>query len=272
MKLAGYYPVLDRNSITESFEATRKAFGNRPDLLTYEGNIAILYWAELRKVFTALYPTFNFTNRNGRRHSWNMNASDEVNALLNYGYAILEAEVMRAINSVGLESSVGFLHDLKDFRYSLCWDLIEPFRVIVDLAVLQLLEEKKLKKADFLVTEGYNLRLKPATAQALGEKIRIGLNKSVPYKGKNHSYGNILIDQARELASYILGNVKSLVFNVPKIQLGRVDDIGLRDRILSITPEERSRLDLRRNTLWYIQKNIRGGKRVKIYDKIRQKL
>ena len=109
LKLSSYYPILDRDSIVKSFEATRQTFRNRPELLTYEGNIAILYWTEMQKIFSRLYPEFNFTNRNGRRHSWNMNASDEVNALLNYGYALLEAQVRRTVNSVGLDTTMGFL-------------------------------------------------------------------------------------------------------------------------------------------------------------------
>lgn len=41
-----------------------------------------------------------------------MNASDEINALLNYGYAILESEIRRDINAVGLDPTIGFLHEL----------------------------------------------------------------------------------------------------------------------------------------------------------------
>jgi hypothetical protein len=44
--------------------------------------MAILYWQNLSKVFNKLYPEFRFTDRNGRKYSWNMNASDEINALL----------------------------------------------------------------------------------------------------------------------------------------------------------------------------------------------
>jgi len=44
------------------------------------------------------------------------NASDPVNAALNYGYGFLEGECRKAINSVGLEPSVGFLHDFSDYQ------------------------------------------------------------------------------------------------------------------------------------------------------------
>ncbi len=134
--------------------------------------MAIAYWHEIGKVFNKLYPEFRFTDRNGRRHSWNMNASDEINALLNYGYAILESEIRKGINAIGLDSSIGFLHELKDGRSSLVYDLQELGRWLIDLSVIQLLEEKKLKKSDFIVTENYNIRLRESTAKALIEKVR----------------------------------------------------------------------------------------------------
>ena len=41
-----------------------------------------------------------------------MNASDPVNALLNYGYAILESTVRKDINAIGLDVSIGYLHEI----------------------------------------------------------------------------------------------------------------------------------------------------------------
>lgn len=38
-KLSEYYPSLDKNSIVKSFEVSRQTFKNRPELLTYKGNI-----------------------------------------------------------------------------------------------------------------------------------------------------------------------------------------------------------------------------------------
>ena len=271
-KLSDYYDVSDRVTLSASFNRTTTKFKGSPDLLTYEGNIAILYWNELQKVFNKLYPEFNFTGRNGRRNSWNMNASDPINAMLNYGYAILESEVKKAINYAGLDPCVGFLHELSTSRASLVYDMQELYRWLVDLSVIELLEEKKLKKSDFIVTEGYNIRLSAKVSKALVEKVMINLNKSVHYKGKNHSYEFILLDNARNLASYVIGEGRTLSLTSPKIELRRDDVSDLRDKILKITPDERRKLGLRRNTLWYIQKNIRDGKKIKVYNKIKKKV
>jgi CRISPR-associated protein Cas1 len=272
LKLSSYYPELDKDSIASDFDATRRTFTNRPELLTYEGNIAILYWAEMQKVFAGLYPTFNFTNRNGRRHSWNMNASDEINAMENYGYSLLESLVRKTISSVGLDPTMGFLHELKDGRDSLVYDLMEPFRVLIDLSVVQLLEEKKLRKSDFIVTENYNIRLREKTAKALIEKVKVNFNMKVNYKGKNWSYENVLLDNVRSLAHYIEGKTSTFTLNIPDLELNRVDDVGLRSRIMNMTVEERKKLGLARNTVWYMRKNVKEGKRINIYNKVMSKI
>ncbi len=61
------------------------------DIMMYEGRIASSYWSSLSKILNELSPDFHFETRKNLSYSWNMNASDEVNALLNYGYAILES-------------------------------------------------------------------------------------------------------------------------------------------------------------------------------------
>ena len=77
------------------------------------------------------------------------NASDPMNAALNYGYGFLEGECRKAINSVGLEPSVGFLHDFSDYqtKHSFVYDLQEPFRWLVDLTVIEAFESKTLDLA-----------------------------------------------------------------------------------------------------------------------------
>ena len=66
--------------------------------MTYEGRIAGIYHDNMIVIFHQLYPEFNFTGRKNKSNSRNYNASDEINTLLNYGYAILESEIRKAIN------------------------------------------------------------------------------------------------------------------------------------------------------------------------------
>ena len=63
---------------------------------------------------------------------------DEANALLNYGYAIVRAMVARAICAVGLHPALGIHHTNQYNVFVLADDLMEPFRPVIDRAVLSL--------------------------------------------------------------------------------------------------------------------------------------
>jgi CRISPR-associated protein Cas1 len=163
-ELARYYRDLDVKLIEKTiaeqevnYKSTHADKGRNNLLMLYEGMIATFYWDCLAKVFNKLYPNFPFNSRKNKSYSWNMNASDEINALLNYGYAILESEVRNDINAVGLDPAVGFLHELDESKEPLVYDMQELFRWLVDLSVIQLLEEKKLKKSGFIVTENFHI-------------------------------------------------------------------------------------------------------------------
>ena len=242
-------------------------------LLNSEGRIAGIYWDNLARIINQIYPQFRFQGRKNKSYSWNMNASDEVNALLNYGYAILESEVRKAINVVGLDPSVGFLHELATSKTPLVYDVQEQFRWLIDLSVLQLLEEKKLKKSDFLITENYHSRLKENTAKMLIDKISLNFNTKVHYKNnRNYTFQNILFDQVQQLANFVSEKVKTLEFSIPEPRMLRDDSLEMREQILSITPEERKRLGINKSTLWYQKRNLRNGKSIRIYNKVRSKL
>jgi len=66
---------------------------------------------------------------------------------LNYGYAILESEIRKSINSIGLDYSIGFLHEINQSRTPLVYDIQELFRWLIDVSVIQFLEEKKINKS-----------------------------------------------------------------------------------------------------------------------------
>jgi CRISPR-associated protein Cas1 len=114
-----------------------------------EGRVARRYWETFGKV---LPEHLDFQGRMTSSHQ--KNASDPVNLALNYGYGFLEGEVRKAINSVGLEPSVGFLHDFSDYqtKQSLVYDLQEPFRLLSDISVIHAFESEALQLSDFYFT------------------------------------------------------------------------------------------------------------------------
>jgi CRISPR-associated protein Cas1 len=74
------------------------------------------------------------------------------------------------------------------------------------------------------------------------------------------------------LANYIQDKQKELHFNVPGVPIKRDDDNATWDYILNMTPEQRKGLGINKSTLWYIQKNLREGRKVKLYDKVKAKI
>jgi len=197
-----------------------------------------------------------------------MNASDPINALLNYGYAILESIVKKDINTIGLDVSIGYLHEIDHSEHPLVYDLQELFRYVVDNSVIELLETK-LKKSDFITTENYHIRLKPNTAKLLIEKIKNNFNQRYEFRNKQYALENIMFENIRELSKYITGNSKSLEFTIPDIEIKRNDNSLVRDKIMSIDPEKRKELKINKSTLWYQQKKIKEEKTIKIYNKTR---
>jgi CRISP-associated protein Cas1 len=278
-ELSRYYDILDVKSIEKTFANEEVNYnqnqnGNSSNnlLMMYEGRIATFYWECLGKVFNKLYPSFNFKSRKNKSYSWNMNASDEINALLNYGYAILESEVRKDINAVGLDPAVGFLHELDESKEPLVYDLQELFRWIVDLSAIQLLEEKKLKKSCFIVTENFHIRLKEQAAKALIEKIKLNMKAKAPFKNRNATYQTVYYRNVQALASFIKGENKSLLFDVPQLPVRRNDTIDIQQRLLLMTPAERKALGISKSGLWYQKKKLAEGKTTKIYRSVFEKM
>jgi CRISPR-associated protein Cas1 len=78
---------------------------------------------------------------------------DAVNALLSLGYALLRHDVQSAINLVGFDPYLGYLHTERYGRPSLALDLMEEFRpIVVDAVVLSSLNRRTIGLQDF-VTE-----------------------------------------------------------------------------------------------------------------------
>lgn len=69
-----------------------------------------------------------------------------INQLLNYGYTILRTATLRCLLSAGLHPSLGVFHRSYTNTFRLADDLMEPFRPLIDLKVLEILKEYEIKK------------------------------------------------------------------------------------------------------------------------------
>jgi CRISPR-associated protein Cas1 len=77
-------------------------------------------------------------------------ATNPFHATLNFAYALLEAQILQAINIAGLEPTVGFLHVKEDGSNLLAYDFMEFFRSAVDAMVLTLFQKTTFQKGDFI--------------------------------------------------------------------------------------------------------------------------
>jgi CRISPR-associated protein Cas1 len=192
--------------------------------------------------------------------------------MLNYGYALLEAECLRAINTVGLDAHVGFLHEMNPSKNSLAYDLQEPFRFLVDLAVISLIESGKMENTDFIRTESYSLRLKPSGAKKVTEEFNNWMNKKVAYKKLSVMWSYALLLKIRELAQYLVEKRKTLDFSKPAYSIERQDSDDIRQKILSISYSDWKRMGFSKGTLHYMKKNAEADKPFTLNAHVKERL
>jgi CRISPR-associated protein Cas1 len=189
------------------------------------------------------------------------NASDPVNLALNYGYGFLEGEVRKAINSVGLEPSVGFLHDSSDYqtKQSLVYDLQEPFRWLIDISVIEAFESGTLELRDFYFTgDDYRYRFEVGAKQRFIDLIRERFNAGVTYKGRILKWDTVIEEKATELCRFLVEKRSSVGFLEPAPTLQRDDSRELRARIIALTASEATQLGIGKSTLLYLRRRAKS--------------
>ncbi len=135
--------------------------------------------------------------------------TDPVNSLLSFGYALLTNKVASAVQLVGLDHFVGYLHSSFYGRPALALDLVEEFRpIIVDSVVLTLLNKRMLTRDDFVVELGA-YRLKEERRRVFFTQLEERLNEEVshPLFGYQVTYRRCLELQVRLLAKVLTGEI-----------------------------------------------------------------
>jgi CRISPR-associated endonuclease Cas1 len=134
----------------------------------------------------------------GRRrvlHSSNANRKAErpVNALLNYCFALLEAEAVLACQAVGLDPGLGIVHNDARGRASMALDLIEPVRPEVEAFVLDLLANRTFRKGEFTETPDGHVRLLAPLTHELAEHMAEWARSLAPWAEKvAHTLGAVM--------------------------------------------------------------------------------
>ena len=119
---------------------------NLDSLRGIEGDAAATYFSVFEQLINEnARADFSFSGRNRRP------PRDPVNAMLSFVYAILGQDIGAALNGVGLDPQVGYLHSDRPGRDSLAQDLLEEFRPwLADRLVLSLINRRQVKAADFV--------------------------------------------------------------------------------------------------------------------------
>lgn len=118
---------------------------NLDSLRGIEGETASVYFSVLDEMILNQKQSFFFHTRNRRP------PLDRVNAMLSFAYALLANDCAAALESVGLDSYVGFMHRDRPGRASLALDLMEEFRpCFADRFVLTMINNRMVKEKDFL--------------------------------------------------------------------------------------------------------------------------
>ncbi len=112
-------------------------------IMGIEGFCAQAYFSIFDKLITNEKVPFTFTLRTKRP------PLDPINAVLSFVYTLATGEYAAALETVGLDSYIGYCHTLRSGRTSLACDMVEESRCIVERFVLTLFNLQILGKDDF---------------------------------------------------------------------------------------------------------------------------
>ncbi len=169
-----------------------------------EGVAANAYFDALDEMILNNKETFCFKNRNRRP------PLDPVNALLSFSYALLANDCSSALEAVGLDAYVGFLHTDRPGRSSLALDLMEELRpCVADRFVLTQINNRTLSAKDFVTQESGAVRLtdegRKNFLKAWQEHKKVQITH--PYLKEKLPWGMVPYVQALLLARYLRGDL-----------------------------------------------------------------
>lgn len=178
-----------------------------PDVLRgMEGDAACTYFEVFDHLILAQKESFRFTDRNRRP------PMDNVNALLSFVYSLLTHDVMSALEGVGLDPAVGYLHRDRPGRPSLALDLMEEFRPwLADRLVLSLINLKQVRAEGFTQSESGAVTMDEDTRKTViaAWQARKQDELTHPYTGGKMAVGLLPHVQARLLARHIRGELEN---------------------------------------------------------------
>ena len=170
-----------------------------------EGVGAAAYFSVFDQLILGNREEFTFRGRNRRP------PLDPVNALLSFAYSLLSHDCAAALESVGLDSYVGFLHRDRPGRSSLALDLMEEFRpCIADRFVLTCINNRVFAKPDFVHGESGAVSLTEDARRVFLRRWQERKKETLthPFLGEKIPWGLAPYVQALLLARHLRGDLE----------------------------------------------------------------
>lgn len=169
-----------------------------------EGNAASAYFSLMDDMILQQKEDFIFKGRNRRP------PLDNINALLSLIYTLLATDIGSALESVGLDAYVGFLHRDRPGRMSLALDMMEELRsVSADRFVLSLINKKQVQASDFFKKENGAVLMTDEARKKIFEMWHNKKEEKIthPFLKERISWGLVPHAQALLLARFIRGDL-----------------------------------------------------------------
>ncbi len=174
-----------------------------------EGDSARIYFAALPLLIRpSARETFAFTTRNRRP------PLDCFNALISFLYALVLGDCRSALETVGLDPQLGFLHTVRPGRASLALDLLEEFRApICDRLAITLINREQLQAKDFDHRDGGSVLLNDAGRKTVIAAFQTRKQEEInhPLLQQNVYIGLLPQIQARLLARFLRNDIEGYV-------------------------------------------------------------
>lgn len=202
--------MLDVNTLNQVSNGLKETLQNIrqcekiDELMGFEGIAAKIYFSQFDQLILQQKETFFFKERNRRP------PLDNMNALLSFLYTLLTSEVSSALETVGLDPYVGFLHQDRPGRPSLALDLMEELRpVFADRLALSMVNRKQISGDGFVEKENGGILMDDETRKKVLTLWQERKKETIthPYLKEKMDFGLIPYVQALLLARYIRGDL-----------------------------------------------------------------
>jgi CRISPR-associated protein Cas1 len=202
--------LVDRETLSQASVALKGILAVIPvctaisDLMAFEGSAAKIYFSMFNQLILQQREDFEFKERSRRP------PLDNMNSLLSFLYTLLTNETASALEGVGLDPYVGFLHQDRPGRPSLALDVMEELRpVFADRLALSLVNRKQVTGKGFVQKESGGILMDDETRKAVLTAWQERKKEEIlhPYLKERIPFGLIPHVQAMLLSRYLRGDL-----------------------------------------------------------------